>query len=501
MEFKKEISKNNTGMFLFGLSLIFLFIMTYVGITKIGIWSDELYTFAILQYPISEMIELISQDVHPPLYYLIYKFLLKIGELIGFSTINDMIIIGKITSLIPFYLLIGLAITKIKKNFGLLTMGIFSLCIITMPRFMLFGVELRMYSWGLFFVTASLIYLYEIIKSTDQKSNLKKWIILTILTICSIYTHYFSAIASFSLYCLFLIYILYQRKDLLKYWFLSGIISAIAFIPWATFLLKNFLRVSDSYWIAPITFERIIGYVYYILSPANIPVNANEIVYPTILGTLLLIGIIILIVYYLKNKKDLEGNFAIFAILSLILVFIIGIVASYTTRPIFHVRYCIPILGSFWLGISILLSKVYIKKEIFIPILAIILIVGVVGTNDFINIQEKEFEETQNLTKDFDVVVGSESVIFFNSYNVYRLLTPYYFSDDYNLIWESGDSGLDIENALQDPGIQNRINHGSKVFFVDKANYGYQQCIDHGLKLEKKYYYKHDNITIYEVQL
>ena len=77
-------------------------------------------------------------------------------------------------SLIPFYLIFILSLTKIRKNFGMLASGIFCLLIISMPQMMLYAVEVRMYSWALFFVTASFIYSYEII----HDSSIKNWIIL-----------------------------------------------------------------------------------------------------------------------------------------------------------------------------------------------------------------------------------------------------------------------------------------------------------------------------------
>lgn len=166
-DFKNNSKEDNLGMILFIIGIIFLLITTYTGLTKMGLWYDELYSIAFAQLPIHGMLEIGPKDVHPILYYLIFKFFTKI------LTFLDIAAIGKIVSLIPIYLIGLLSITKVKKNFGYLTAGLFFLCITSMPQLMIYGVEVRMYSWGLFFVTASLIYSYEIIKND---SNLKYWL-------------------------------------------------------------------------------------------------------------------------------------------------------------------------------------------------------------------------------------------------------------------------------------------------------------------------------------
>lgn len=495
MNFKDLINQKKLGIFLFGLSFIYLFIMTYIGLTNQSIWNDEQFTYALIQLPINQLIEIGVHDVHPPLYYLIFKFFIKIFELFN---VYNIVLIGKFVSLTPFYLLIILAIVKIRKDFGLLTGAIFALCISSMPQFMIYSVELRMYSWALLFITASFVYVYELIR----ESSLKNWIILTILTICSVYTHYFSAIASIILYLLFLIYILYNKKEMIKALFISGLITIIAYIPWISIVLEQVSAVKDSFWIDPINLNTIITYVYFALSPANFVVKANELVNPSILGTLLLISIVFLIIYYIKSKKESKGNFAVFTILAFILVPISGIIISLIYKPIFHPRYLVPILGSFWLAISILLSKIYSKKEIFIPILALIMIVGVIGTYDFINIEEGELKETIELNNTFHNVFGSNNIIFFDSFSLYFRLGSYFLNDQYNLVWQTDDISQNIKEALNDPGIREKINNGSRVYFVDRFDSDYDNCVKNGLILEKKYVDSgFNNYTVYEIKL
>ena len=80
----------------------------------------------------------------------------------------------------PIYLLMALSLIKIRKNFGMLTAGLFIFCLVTMPMFIQYALEVRMYSWSIFFVTTSFIFIYEII----ERNSYKNWIILYTLFFC-----------------------------------------------------------------------------------------------------------------------------------------------------------------------------------------------------------------------------------------------------------------------------------------------------------------------------
>ncbi|WP_409199381.1 hypothetical protein [Methanobrevibacter sp. DSM 116169] len=479
---REKSNKEKIGILFCAIGLLYLFIMTYIGLTKFGLWYDEIFSLIMIELPFGASIDRAIIDVHPPLYYVIYKVFYKLFVFIGFS---DVAIVGKIVSLTPFYLLVALAFTKIKKNFGLLVAGLFTLCITTMPQLMFYGVELRMYGWGLFFLTASFVYFYECIKSP----NLKNWAILTILTICSAYTHYFSTIGAFLLYLLFLIYILFNNKSLIKNWLISSIIAVLSFIPWSFVLLNQFSTIHGDYWIYPITHETIIHYVYFVLSPNDIFIKNNQLLTPTILGTLFFIAILILLIKSFMDRKEMEDNdkfkyyFSFMGILSLILLISSGVIISLISSPIFHSRYMVPMLGCFWLGICILLSRFYSKKEIFIPIVALILIIGLVGTINFINIEENEHQETIETNKVLNnFFKGGDVILHDNTKFVEH--SGFYIKNNHHLNWHL-DIGENVKNALEDPGIRGEINSGSKVYFVTTKQPNYEDCINHGIKLKR----------------
>ena len=177
------------------------------------------------------------------------------------------------------------------------------------------------------------------------------------------------------------------------------------------------------------------------------------------------------------------NNFGIIAILIFILVPLIGIIASINS-PVFHHRYMIPALGCFWLGFSILLTKAYNKKEIFIPIIVLILVISIIGTINFIDIEENDVKATIQQNNSLQNIIGSGNVIFYDKFPLYFEQSTYYLPDNHHLSFDS-DMGITIKNALTDPGIRGEIANGSKVYYVDGGKSNYQECIDAGLVLEK----------------
>lgn len=461
-------NKKYLGYVFFAISLVFLVFTSYLAFSKPYVWTDETFTLNIVKLPLNELLNLTSIDVHPPLYYLIYKFFIKIMNFVNFK---DIIAIGRFVSLLPVYLLFALSLTKIRKNFGWLTAGIFTLTLISMPQLMNFFIELRMYGWGLFFVTTSFILINDMM--IEKESDNIKWILLTLLTLASLYTHYYVAIASALIYLCLLVYLIKNNKDEIKKWLISVIVIVIGYIPWIPVIFQQISRKIGYYWIEPITFNKIVEYFLFIFSPDCPFIYENEPVTFSIFGLLLLISTIVLI---LKNKMDFKTKYALLGIGLCFAIPIVGIIISLLLRPFYHPRYILPVLGVFWLGISILLSKNFDKKYIFIPIIVIILISSVVGAMTFYDNLEYRQEVDTNITKCLNQQIGNGNIIICCQNNLQRHFSNYFLENNTYLISEfrSNDSYNDFLNnmnvILNDLEIKQQIQSGKNVFIVNLAN-------------------------------
>lgn len=469
-----ENMENKIGNLLSMTGVLILIFVTYFGLTHLNTWHDEIFSMWISNLPFNEFMMAVIQDVHPPLYYLIYKCFIKFFSLFG---VTNLTFIGKIVSLIPMYLLILFSFIKVKKNLGTLVNGLFIFSIVTMPLFIKYSLEVRMYSWTIFFVTTSFIYIYEI----NKDNSFKKWIVLTFLTICSCYTQYFSALSSVVLYFLLLIYIVFKNRKLLKNYFISVFLVIVAYLPWIPIAYSQFKVGQGGFWIPPITLDTIIGYVYCVFCP--IPK-------PEIVGIVFLIVIICLIVYSIKNLDGLN-IFALNGILSFILVPVIGITISYLFFPIFHYRYLLPLLGTFWLSISILISRLYENKKLFFTLLCLILVIGAIGTVNSINNEQNDYNDTLHKNETLHNLIGSNNIVIFDNNVLYLDFGTYFLKYNDCYLINDTNASAGILDLLNDSNIKSKIANGSKIYYIDCFSKGdcsnYEECISKSIVLKEIY--------------
>ncbi|MDR2624178.1 MAG: hypothetical protein LBC39_06400 [Methanobrevibacter sp.] len=463
---------NIIGISLFILSLILLSTMlTLVGLNP-SIWFDEAYTFNIMTMSLKNMLITTARDVHPPLYYLIlqtiFKFLslfpstLNIHDTINAPIQHEIYIyIGKLVSLVPLICLIIFSFKNLRKEFGWLTTGIFAFCVVTMPKMMLYSVQVRMYSWTVLFLTLSLYYAYMIIKEPNKNKN---WVIFALFSLMAAYTHYYTTIATAIIYLLLVTYIIKENRILLKKWILTTTITALFYLPWVlVFISQSEYVKSSSYgwWIQP-TSQDIIDTISSICSPMNIidkyALNSVAIV----LFICLVISFVsyIILIYYKKTERkniilSLGGVIVLIATMSFATIF------SYTVKPMFYSRYTVVCLGCLWLSFSVVLSKIHSKKIIFAPILIIIIFTGMINTISFINDQNQlktsysDFKEYANKINENDTIItiGSDYLI------------KFYLKKNHIIKWNNSNSSItsEIKKAIKNNKIW-IFNMGQEIY-------------------------------------
>lgn len=348
-------NKKQIGILFFFLSLILFALMISYSFLKPSLTYDDFYSLGIIRYSFRDMINATAINVHPPLYYIILKTFTKI-----FNPMDNqsLIYVGKFVSALPISLLLVLSITKIRKEFGFLVAGLFAFLICSSTSILYYGTVIRMYSWALLFLTVQLVYFYDII---NRKSAGNAWIMFTIASICGIYTHYFTAISVIIIYFLLLAYLIYLKKDQLKNWILSAIASFVSYLPWIGILFNQVSAVKNDYWIKEITINNVFDYFNFIFAPSDSAIGI-------ILEILVILTFLVLICYGYKNKRN-DNNIFGFSLVSLSVIFltiIAGIVLSILIRPIFISRYILPACGGVSLAFSLLISKSFDNKKIFI---------------------------------------------------------------------------------------------------------------------------------------
>lgn len=407
-----ENNKNLTGKLLFVISIVVLGFMVYLLFTKPFLSVDEWFTNGLVKLRFGELVAITSSDVHPPLYYLIVKGVLKVSAFLGMQ-FNEVILI-KSVSVIPYIILLAVSLTKIRKEYGWYACGLFSLSTILMSSFFIYYLTARMYSWGLAFIIFSFIFVLNILK----KPQLKDWILLSVFSVLAAYCFYATAITSVCIYLFLLIYVLLNNKSEIRNFAISCVLNVVLYIPWLFTLLNQVSGVKKSYWIKTPTLESSI--------------NALSSAFPSFgfaLSCIFTVIIVLAAVYAIKRYYDSRETDDYY-ILSGILVFIGTVVASIVIsllfKPILLPRILVPAAGVFWLAFSIAMSKLEFNKTVllFTVLLIVIGAAGIANQCSDISAKYDETVEMQNLLSEINT---NSSIVIFD------MMTKYVrFYDDLN---------------------------------------------------------------------
>lgn len=462
------------------------------------IWYDELFTMGLIQHSYGELTAFTAQDVHPPLYYYIVKLVAELCKLI-IPTVNT-VTIAKIVSVIPYFLFFFYAVFYLRKRFGLFSAGLLFFCILAMPQMSAFTVEIRMYSWALFFVTAAYFHAYELIQGIRGK----RWYLHGAAFVCyglaAAYTQYFACVAVVMLYIvLFLWFLAKGSLWRIRAWFIGAFISALAYLPWLFVLYRQMSTIKGNYWILPLTWRSLGGCVKYIFLPAftgGLSGVLLAVLFFCIDGALFLY----LLIRAFK-RRDLLSGYAVLGVFALAGLVLFGFAASFLFRPIFVYRYMMPALGCFWfsfvLGLDrisekgafritsvfVSVNKSMITGEIFteksakmigMAISLFVLFIGLGNYRAFLGEEQYKavlMEETEAAFNE----IGEDDILVFN-FDQVQMVTGYYINNN-SYLWYGQPEELVQEicgkkqSLNEDIGqIREWLSTGKKVWFLGSFN-------------------------------
>lgn len=394
-----------------------LFFLVYLSLCfNNNVWTDEAFTIDLLKLDFPGILHGTASDVHPPLYYLIAKcFVLVFG-----SSLLSL----KMVSIIPMILCMTWGAAIIWKRFDFHTALLFNVLLFSIPCTMEYAVQIRMYSWAIFFITFMGLWAYE--AYLEQKWQYFAGVILT--SAASAYTHYFAFVSAILIYGFLFLALAFTKKKALLKWLVSVIVSLLLFVPWMPYMKIQVRGVSKNYWISEITGETVREFLPFLFD-MDIPWTS------AFWSVLLVIGIL-LAVFMICKREAKEGIFALLLFLVPVLTAVTGITASYLIRPIFIVRYLLPCMGLTALFLAVTLSR-YACRELYLAMLLCFLCAGGVDFKESVY-QEYEWTLTKETEEFLDSHVKENDIIAYN-YESYKLIYDYYWSDEEKILWMDVD--------------------------------------------------------------
>lgn len=355
---KKNMSKKNI-YYIILIALLFL-IMLPLAFSN-NVWGDEAHTMVVSQYGWRELYQNhITGDCHPVL----YLFFIKVYTMIFGATIPAV----KLVTILPIILTMILGATKVDRYFGkgkIILPTLFILVMATAPNFLFMSVELRVYSWGMFFVTYCGLVAYELLHVGITRKRLALFIVISLL---AAYCHYFALVSVALIYIALFLFLLIRDKAYWKHCIGISIITIVGYLPGLYVFIKQVTRVTESgFWIDEIAVDTVGSYI---LEPFS---GEAGLYFMIFLFVVLLNGMSIL------EKKETKDSILSFLFMSIFFgTVVVGIIVSNIMTPVFVIRYAYPALGLLWLGILLGLqnTKILQKRLCAVALVAVFLTYG-----------------------------------------------------------------------------------------------------------------------------
>ena len=312
-----------------------------------GVDWDESFTHELVTY--NNVLGIISEtaaDVHPPLYYLIVKLFTVIfgNKLVVYTWAS---IAGGIGCMI-------LNSTLIYKRFGVWVSGLLNILFAFAPTVLFYNLNIRMYSWTLFFCLGCLLFACELMDS----NTIFNWIMLFLFSICGVYTQYFAVFPIVSAYICLILHFL-THKTWKKFIFLGivCILNVISFIPWLLYAPNQFKT-------SGIQQEYIDNFHF-------IPTDFFEFACATTLENIHVMQMVLFffsIIIFFIVRKDFSPNEQWFLgtfFFSCLFCFFGSQILAIFGNHFYTWRYIYPIVAFIWIVLTILLTK--LGNMVYIP--------------------------------------------------------------------------------------------------------------------------------------
>ncbi len=507
MSLKNKLTlKNILGMG-FIVAAVYCLIRSVILSLSTDIWYDELFSMEFASRSTRELIGLTARDVHPPLYYMLVRAFLVFGKGLGFIGSGQGLLApemaAKLVSIFPFVIVLIYALTTVRKHFGLFAAGMFSFAVITVPQMPEYTTEIRMYSWAMFFVTASLLHCFSILRRFRQHEDIGGAIgdllALAVYASASAYTHYYAALSVGIIIGILFVIMLAghisnvkkgempeKSQKLLAGLVVSMLLAGISYLPWVSVVLSQVGAVKNNYWIQPVGLRSFGSAAKHLF----MGYFTNDIVKVVTALLFMALSLILSARSFVRAffKKEERALFEIYALVILPILVTIGIVISMLLRPVFVNRYMIPAYGAFWLSLSMMtgreLDEISERKKVSAATVAaaavMTVLLAVVGAVDYRAFVGNEEYRTVNMEKTLSLFDGiSSDTIIISNFDQVQGLLGYYFEKigDYNIYLYGAEPEPLISEmvpglrSIEDPiDISNYLDAGKTVLFLGSFN-------------------------------
>lgn len=233
-------------------------------LTLRSVWFDEAFSWRLIEFPWSEILDRVGQDNHPPLYFVLLKIW---ASLFGTSplALRGLSVLMGAATVVGIYLLTAEAV---RSEFGVRSgiagrreTALLAAAFIAVSVFQIrWAWEVRMYTMATALIAFSSWLLLRALY--DEGRSVWPWLFYALVALAALYTHYY-ALFSVAAQVLFVAgWLLWRARGNLRtlvrdpclwHFLCVGAVLGVGILPWEPYFLRQRAQVRASFWSRPIT--------------------------------------------------------------------------------------------------------------------------------------------------------------------------------------------------------------------------------------------------------
>jgi mannosyltransferase len=245
-----------------------------------SIWLDEAFSITISQRGLLDVLRMVVRtDTHPPLYYLLLKVWMVLGE--GEARVRLLSTLFSIAAIPVMY-----KVTQVlyeDRRVGLVGAAILAFS----PFQVWYAQETRMYAMLTFLVLASAYFFLRALRYGERKD----WVGYVITTVLALYTDN-GAIWYVATITIFYLISVRRFRSSSRAWFTSQAAIGLIYLPWLPFFWRQTRQVTEAFWLPPPSFQTVL----------NTFLEFNSLNFPFIEISLLYMAMIFVWAYIIPKK-------------------------------------------------------------------------------------------------------------------------------------------------------------------------------------------------------
>ncbi|HVI69389.1 MAG TPA: glycosyltransferase family 39 protein, partial [Magnetospirillaceae bacterium] len=308
-----------------------------------SIWFDEAFGAKLITFSPTELIAYTAADVHPPLYYLLLQAWANIfGH--GETALRSFSAIGMLAAL-------GVGFAFVRRYFGACASYMVLPFLVFAPFLLRYSQEARMYGLATL-ICISATFIFAHIHEASTKYKKWWWAAYILLVVAGLYTHYYTGLIWIAHWAWHW-YDVRQtgQKFFTKTWLIIYGIIALAFLPWAPILIKQFAGVQAGFWIGPVSHQSLLN----IASNTLTYHSQTELVgWLSVAFMAMLVGIATLLYATYKSlHSERKKHFVLLSLYAFVPIVVLFMLSLPPLKPVLVERYFIPAMLGLYMLIGI----------------------------------------------------------------------------------------------------------------------------------------------------